>query len=61
MKGAPNNPADWLRLTKADITRTQLEDRYLNTTPDPEPDEAECRELLADVERLMLELFPLPP
>lgn len=47
--------------TLARLSRLYFADRYVDDSPDPEPDADEAARLLADVEALFAQLFPENP
>lgn len=49
---------DWFEPAAVRLTKLYFTDRYVDDSPDPEPDAAECASLLIDVERLHSQLFP---
>ena len=51
----------WFIPTGKRLTNLYFTDRYVEDSPDPEPDQAEMARLLADVEKLQILLFPPPP
>ena len=51
----------WFLPSATRLRRLYFLDRYVDDSTDPEPDEAECLRLLADVERLVNTLFPPLP
>jgi HEPN domain-containing protein len=51
----------WCLPSARRLKRLYLTDRYVDESPDPEPDVAETGRLLADVERLIQCLFPSSP
>ncbi len=51
----------WFSCAAVRLRQLYFSDRYVDDSPDPEPDEAECRRLLADVERLLSNLYPPAP
>jgi HEPN domain-containing protein len=51
----------WFLRSARRLLQLYFVDRYLDDSPDPEPDEAECHRLLADVEQLVEMLFPPVP
>ena len=50
----------WFSPAAIRLRQLYFTDRYVDDSPDPDPDEAECRQLLAAVERLIDDLFPPP-
>lgn len=48
----------WFEPSSIRLRQLYFTDRYVDDSPDSEPDPAECLRLLADVERLVNELFP---
>lgn len=55
---ARNTELAWFSSSAVRLTRLYFIDRYVDDSPDPEPDDAECRQLLSHVKRLHRELFP---
>lgn len=53
--------ASWFRPAAIRLRQLYFTDRYVDDSPDPEPDPAECGQLLADVERFIADLFPPQP
>ena len=51
----------WFLPSSTRLLQLYFTDRYVNDSLDPEPDEAECLRLLAEVERLVETLFPPVP
>jgi HEPN domain-containing protein len=50
----------WHR-TAQRLTQLYFTDRYIDTSPDADPDDAECQRLLAEVEQIIIILFPPAP
>ena len=50
----------WFQSAAIRLRQLYFTDRYVDDSPDPEPDEAECHQLLAAVERLIGAMFPPP-
>jgi HEPN domain-containing protein len=50
----------WFLPSSTRLRRLYFTDRYFDASPDLEPDEAECLQLLAEVEQLVSALFPPP-
>ena len=48
----------WFLPSSIRLRQLYFSDRYVDDSPDPDPDMAECLQLLADVERLVSTLFP---
>lgn len=51
----------WFGQSARRLIAIYFTDRYVDDSPDPEPDATECSQLLADVENLHAILFPPPP
>ncbi len=50
----------WFLPSSVRLRQLYFTDRYVDDSPDPEPDKAECLQLLTDVEQLVGALFPSP-
>jgi HEPN domain-containing protein len=48
----------WFHPAAIRLRQLYFSDRYVDDSPDPEPDEAECRLLLAAVERFIGGILP---
>ena len=48
----------WFAPAAIRLRQLYFTDRYVDDSPDPEPDEAECSQLVRMVEHLMAALFP---
>lgn len=48
----------WFQPSAVRLQALYFSDRYVDDSPDPEPDTTEVRGLLADVEKLFARLFP---
>lgn len=59
--GQRGTDVSWFLPSAIRLRQLYFTDRYVDDSPDPEPDEAECRQLLTDVEQLVTTLFPPPP
>ncbi len=51
----------WFYASASRLRQLYFVDRYIDDSPDPEPDEQECQHLLQEVEQVIDTLFPPPP